>query len=170
MEFKYEVTEEDYIRFNIYHAQSSKSHRKTYTMLRYLLPLLCGVAIFFTGSGLFNQPRPYWAVIAILFITVWTIRFPKSYEKLIKKSAKDMLKDDEQSSMISQNIMVMGGDSIKVISEYSTEITSKDGIQEVKVFDDMILIYLNQISAHIVPTRYFTEEVKAELLKELAAD
>lgn len=28
MELKYEVTEEDYIKFNIYHAENSKSHKQ----------------------------------------------------------------------------------------------------------------------------------------------
>ena len=68
MELNYEVTEEDYIKFNIYHAEDSKSHKKSYNIMKYLPPLLCGVAIFFTGSNLYKQSKLYWGIIAILFV------------------------------------------------------------------------------------------------------
>ncbi|MBU5255799.1 YcxB family protein [Tissierella praeacuta] len=167
MELKYEVTEEDYIKFNIYHAKNSKSHKKTYNMLKYIIPILCGVVIFFTGPSLYKQPKLYWGIISILFILIWIIRFPKTYEKLIRKSAKDMLNDGDNSFMICHNTMIIKGNNIKVISEHSTEITSKEGIKEIKVYEDMILIYLSGFTAHIVPTRYLTEETKEELLKKL---
>jgi len=78
-----------------------------------------------------------------------------------------MLKDGDNSSIISQNTMIIEGNDIKVISEHSTEITSKEGIKEVKVNDDMIVIYLSGFTAHIIPTRYLTEKVKDELLEKL---
>lgn len=167
MELKYEVTEEDYIKFNIHHAENSRSHKKTYNMLKYWIPILCGIAIFFIGPSLYKQPKLYWGIIAILFICIWIIRFPKTYEKLIRKSAKGMLKDGDNSSMICQNTMIIEENDIRVISEHSTEITSKEGIKEVKVYDDMILIYLSGFTAHIVPARYLTKETKAELLEKL---
>lgn len=167
MELKYEVTQEDYISFNIHHAENSKSHKKTYNIMKYLVSTLSGVAIFFIGSNLYKQPKIYWGIIAILFIFLWIKGFPKTYEKLIRKSVKDMLKDGENSSIICKNTMVIGEDNIEVISETSTEITLKKGIKEVKVYDDMILIYLSGFSAHIVPTRYLTEESKVELLEKL---
>lgn len=167
MELKYEVTEEDYIKFNIYHAKNSRAHKKTYNMLRYLASILCGIVIYFTGPSLYKQNKLYWGIIAILFMLIWIIRFPKTYEKLIKKSTKDMLKDGDNSSMICQNTMIIEGNEIKVINGHSTEITSKKGIKEVKVYDDMILIYLSGFTAHIVPTRYLTEETEKELLEKL---
>ena len=167
MELKYEVTEEDYIQFNIYHAENSKSHKKTYNMLKYYIPILCGIIIYFTGPSLFKQPKLYWAIIAILFIIIWIRGFPKRHRKIIRKSVESMLKDGDNSSMICENIMIIGEEDIKVINEYSTEMTSLEGIKGVIVYDDMILIYLSGFTAHIVPTRYLTEEDKGELLEKL---
>jgi len=168
MEIKYEVTEEDYIKFNLHHAKNSKSHKRSYYTLKYLLSLIFGLAIYFIGSNLFNQPKLYWGIIAIMFVLVWIIRFPKTYEKLIRKSVESMLKDKDNSSMLCENTMIIGKDEIKVINEHSTETISKEGIKEVKVYEDMILIYLNGFAAHIIPTRYLTEETKEKLLKELS--
>lgn len=167
MELKYEVTEEDYIQFNIYHAENSKSHKKAYNMLKYYIPILCGIIIYFTGPSLFKQPKLYWGIIAILFIIIWIRGFPKRHKKIIRKSVESMLKDGDNSSMICENTMIVGEDDIKVINEHSTEITSLEGIKEVKVYDDMILIYLSGFTAHIVPTRYLTEEDKEKILEKL---
>ena len=167
MELKYEVTEEDYIQFNIYHAENSKSHKKTYNMLKYYIPILCGIIIYFTGPSLFKQPKLYWGIIAILFIIIWIRGFPKRHKKIIRKSVESMLKDRDNSSMICENTMIIGEDDIKVINEHSTEITSLEGIKEVKTYDDMILIYLSGFTAHIIPTRYLTEEDKEEILEKL---
>ena len=167
MELRYEVTEEDYINFNVHHAENSKSHKKIYNMIKYLLPIFLGIIIYLTGPSLFNQPRLYWGIISILFILIWIVRFPKIYKRIIRRSVKSMLKDGDNSSMICENTMTIEDGEIKVTSEYSTEITSKAGIKEVKTYEDMILIYISGFSAHIVPTRYLTEENKEKLLKEL---
>lgn len=169
MEINYEVKEEDYIKFNIHHARNLNFHKKTYLIIKYLLPLFCAIAIFFIGQGLFKQPKFYWSVISILYISIWIIKFPKIYERLITKSSKEMLKSGDSSSILCKNKMIIDEKYIKVISEHSTEITSKEGIKEVKVYDDMVLIYLSGFTAHIVPTRYLSSETKEELLKELSA-
>ena len=85
MEINYEVTEEDYIKFNIYHAKDSGSHKRAYNIMKYWISILCGAVIFFVGPSLYKQPKIYWGIIAIIFILIWIIRFPKTYKKLIKK-------------------------------------------------------------------------------------
>jgi len=107
MEIRYEVTEEDYIKFNIYHAENSKTHKTTYNMLKYMLPTLCAMVIYFIGPNLFKQPKLYWGIIAILFILIWVVGFPKRYRKIIRKSAKTMLQDGDNSSVICKNIMLI---------------------------------------------------------------
>ena len=140
MELKYEVTEEDYIKFNIHHAENSKAHKKTYNMLKYFIPMLCGIGIYFTGPSLFKQPKLYWGIVAILFILIWVVGFPEKYKKLVRKSMEAMLRDGDNSSIICKSTMIIGENDIKVINEYSAEITSREGIKEVRVYDDMILI------------------------------
>ncbi len=68
MEINYEVTEEDYIKFNIYHAKDSGSHKRAYNIMKYWISILCGAVIFFVGPSLYKQPKIYWGIIAIIFI------------------------------------------------------------------------------------------------------
>ncbi|NMM62023.1 hypothetical protein HBE96_04820 [Clostridium sp. P21] len=35
IEFNFEVTEEDYVKFSLYHIENSPEHKRLYNMLRY---------------------------------------------------------------------------------------------------------------------------------------
>jgi hypothetical protein len=56
MEIKFEITEDDYIRFNLHHVENSKSHKRTYNILRFAIPLLFSVPIYAVGINVFKQP------------------------------------------------------------------------------------------------------------------
>lgn len=66
----------------------------------------------------------------IIFVLIWINGFLKIYEKLIRKSVKDMLKDGDNSSMIYQNTMIIEGNDIKaahiIPRRYLTEETKKE--------------------------------------------
>lgn len=78
-----------------------------------------------------------------------------------------MLKEGDDSSLFGKKTMLIDENDIKVYSESTSETISKKSIKAVKVYDDMILIYLSGITAHIIPTRYLSDEYKNSLIKEL---
>ena len=168
MEIKYELLEEDYIKFNLYHMENSSSNKSTYYTLKFLLPIIAGAVMFTIGSFLFDQPKLYWGIVAILFISIWILRFKNIFERIIKKSVKKMLKEGDNSSMLCEYTMTVNDEDIHIIGKHSSETISRSGIKDVKVYDDLILIYVSSVQAHIIPTRYLTDHTKAELLKELA--
>ncbi|SEK45919.1 hypothetical protein SAMN04488700_1477 [Carnobacterium iners] len=167
MEVKYEITEEDYIKFNIYHIQQSKAQKKTYYPMKYLLPAICGILIFYSGIFFLNQPALYWAIIALSFIVIYLMNFPRSYKKLLTKSIRSVLKEGDNSSLLGKKTLIIDNNGLKVFDNYTTEVTTRNGIKEITIYEDMILIYLSGFTAHIVPTRYLTIKEKKLFLKEL---
>jgi hypothetical protein len=167
MEFNFEVTEEDYIKFNLYHYENSPLQKRTYNLLRYLVPLLLSAPIYAVGTSIFKQPKIYWIVIAILFVAVWIITYPNQYKKLVIRQTKKMLQEGDNSSLFGKKTMLIDENDIKVYSESTSETISRKSVKAVKVYDDMILIYLSGITAHIIPTRYLNDESKNRLIKEL---
>ncbi|QNO15354.1 YcxB family protein [Alkalicella caledoniensis] len=168
MELMFEITEEDYIKFNMHHLENSPSQKKTFNLLRYIIPLLFSLPIYVIGTSLLKQPETYWIIIAVLFSAGWIIMYPNQYKRLIKQQTKKLLQEGDNSSIFGKKVMTINEKDIIVVSENSSEITSKENIKEVKIYDDMILIYLSGITAHIIPSRYLDEETKKELLEELS--
>lgn len=136
-------------------------------MLRYLAPLLFSIPVYAAGTGLFKQPSSYWIVIAALFVLGWIITYPKQYKKLVKKQTKKLLQEGDNSSIFGKKTLLIDGNEMKVISEFTSETISKESIKTIKVYDDMILIYLSGITAQIIPTRYLNNEAKKQLMVEL---
>lgn len=167
IELKFEITEEDYIKFNQYHLENSPSQKKTYNLLRYGIPLLFSAPIYAVGTSVLKQPAAYWSIIAVLFIVGWISTYPKQYKRLIRQQTEKLLQEGDNSSIFGKKVMTIDDQNINVVGEKSSETTSKENIKEVKVYEDMIIIYLSGITAHIVPAKYLNEETKNELLEQL---
>ncbi|KXL52853.1 hypothetical protein CLNEO_18760 [Anaerotignum neopropionicum] len=167
MEIKFELTEEDYIKFNLYHMENSPSQKKLHRSLRYALPLLFTFPIYFIGSGVLKQPSLYWLIISILFFVVWIFYYPKRYKSSIRKQAQKLLREGDNSSYFGKKTMLIDENSIKIFDELSSKTISKNSIKSIKIYDDLILIYLSAVTAHIIPTRNLDETTKNQLIKEL---
>lgn len=169
MEINFKVTEEDYIQFNLHHLENSPSQKRLYTILRFIVPMLSSLVVYFSGTRLFNQPSLYWIIVAIVFAVGWIIYYPKEYKRSIVKQVKKMLKEGDNSAVFTDKKLVVEGNDISFIDCYTTEILTKESIQSVKVFDEMIVLYVGSVSAHIIPTRGINGEKRKELLALLNA-
>lgn len=165
MEVRYTMTEEDYINFNIHHINNSPSQKNMIFVLRYILPLLAGIFIYYIGAVVRQQPKVYWIIIALLYLVLWATYYPKHHRKNIARQIKKMLKEGENTSLFMEKTLKIEGDIIEIIDENSSERTLKSNISHIKIYDDMIAIYLNSLSAHVIPIRYLNEENKEFIMK-----
>ena len=54
MKIDFKITKDDYISFNLHHLENSKSQKSTFNILRYAVPIVFSIPIYFTGTGIFN--------------------------------------------------------------------------------------------------------------------
>lgn len=167
MEIAYEITEDDYKQFNLYHMENSPSHKNLGLTLRYGLSLLCALIIFGAGVGLLQQPPIYWGMIAVAFALVWMVTYPKQQEKIIGKQMDKFLAEGNNAAIFGKKTLRIDSDYIEVIGEYSSEKTRRKSIQKIGVHEDLIFIYLSAITAEIVSTKDIDKNTREELLKLL---
>lgn len=167
MDINYELTEEDYVLFNLYHNEQSPSQKRLYWTMRYILPALFVVPIYFIGTRVFNQAGIYWAIIALVFVVGWALYYPKEHKKLIRKQVLKMLREGDNSSFFSEKSLSVQGETITIVDADSTHTLTKESIKSVKVYDEMIILYVSAVSAHIIPTRYIDGETRGKLLELL---
>ena len=55
MKIDFKITKDDYISFNLHHLENSKSQKSTFNILRYAVPIVLSIPIYFTGTGIFNH-------------------------------------------------------------------------------------------------------------------
>lgn len=168
MEINFEVTKEDYIKFNLYHVGNSPSQKKNLNLLRYGIPVLFCLPIYFIGTNLFKQPSIYWTIIAILFSAIWMVTYPKQYKALIKKETEKLINEGDNSEIFGKKNMIIDDETITIYNKSSSERISKNAIKDVKIYDDIIVIYTSAITAHIVPTRYLDKDLKDNFIKKVS--
>ena len=164
MEIKYNLKEEDYINFNLHHIQNSPSQRRIFNILRFVVPFLGGFIMYYIGTRQFKQPGIYWVVIAVLFIVLWTIFYPRRHEKSIKRQVRKMLSEGDNTSLFVEKTLLLEEDSIEILAGPTSERILRNNVKDIKVYNDIVVIYLSSINAHIIPTRYLADETKQFLI------
>ena len=59
--------------------------------------------------------------------------------------------------------MTINDEYITMPNKSTSEKISKDDIKDVKIYDDMIIIYTSSITEHIITTRYLDKKLKITL-------
>ena len=167
MKINFEITKDDYINFNLYHLENSKSHKNTFNILRYVIPIIFSIPIYFIGGGILNQPSIYWIIVSIIFSIIWILTYPKQYKKLIVKQTDKMLSEGDNSSIFGSKSLEIVDGTIVVKGDFISEIVSLESIKDIKVYEDMILIYISGFVAHIIPRKYLDKDTEKEFIKEL---
>ncbi|SEO05979.1 hypothetical protein SAMN04488134_103251 [Amphibacillus marinus] len=167
MEFKFEITEEDYLQFNLYHSENSPSQKKLVRVLRWVIPIVFASIIYYVGTAVFHQPSLYWLIISLLFSGAWIIWYPRFYKKQLKKQVSKMLSEGDNSALFGEKTMVIEGNEIKVFDKYASTTVVKENIKAINYYDDMIIIYLSSITAQIIPTRNLVKDEQKQLITYL---
>ncbi|WP_394883872.1 YcxB family protein [Clostridium tertium] len=166
MKLKYNLTEEDYINFNIAHMKNSKSLKRTMMINRFLIPLIFLVMPFVLDE-ISNISFWYWAVIFVLTYILWVVLYEKNVYKINIKRIRKMLEEKRNESLIGERILEIDGENIRIISDSGENIIYIKSIKNIIENDEYIFIYINSISAIIIPIKVFKSIEDKELFKSL---
>ena len=161
MEINYELLEDDYIKFNLYHLRESETYKREIYTQKYILNSVLAFMIFVIGSFILKQPMLYWALISILFLIIQIKTNEKQNEKREIKKIKKYLEEGENKLLFCKKTLKIDNEKIYIKSELSEEIKDKKSIIDIKIYDDLIVLYESSITAEITPKRYI-EDAKVD--------
>ncbi|MFC6464385.1 YcxB family protein [Marinilactibacillus sp. GCM10026970] len=155
---EYELTEEDYISFNWHHMQNSPSQKKLFKLFAFILPILLLPGVYFLGTRVFKQSSLYWAIMGVGVYVLWICVYPALYKRAVKSQTLKLLKEGDNSSLYGKRKLNLMEDPLIVIEKDITSSLPKSRIKEIKEYDDMILLYVDAISAFVIPKRELSEK------------
>ena len=65
--------------------------------------------------------------------------------------------------------MIIDDEAVTIHHKSSSERILKNAIKDVKVYDDIIIIYLSSITAIIIPTRYLDKDLVDDFIKKVSS-
>ena len=164
MEISYELLEEDYIKFNLYHLRESSEYKRQIYIVKYIVNTVLSFMMFCIGTFIFKQPMLFWLLVSILFLIIEIKINDKQNEKREIKQIKKFLKKGDNKYLFGKKILKIDNEKIYIKSELSEEIKDKKSIIDIKIYDDLILLYDSSVTAEIIPTRYIKQNNIEELI------
>lgn len=153
-EFNYSLSDRDYIEFNIYHLFNSSVSMGYSSFLRWSVPFIFAMMVFPFLSGANDAGMSLLILLLTVFCAVWIL----SYKKIMGRSLKLYIERTKKTG----KMPYCGGAILQFTDEHIIQITEDEEtkikyrkIEKIVVADSAVYIYLNAISAHIIPHRSF---------------
>ncbi|PUB09925.1 hypothetical protein [Paenisporosarcina sp. OV554] len=138
MEIEYNITEEDYIKFNLYHIKHSKTGVQALRFQRYLPPASI-IAMSLLMTIIFDSSLIVMLTMSLLMSIPWLIFFPEYFKNSVKQNVKKMLREGDNNGMIGSQHLIMKKEGIIVISQFGE---TKVSWADLKTIKKMKTIYI----------------------------
>ncbi|GEK91235.1 YcxB family protein [Alkalibacterium kapii] len=156
MKLEYELTEEDYLNFNIYHSRKSPSIKKKIFIQRIMGPIIFMITPFVV-TNFSDIPLWYWLTIFIFMSIVWFIYYPKYVNWELKKGVEKMLEEGNNENLFDRKSLTITEEGLREVSSIGSSNVSWDKINSVDETKEYIYVYISSLSAHIIPKRAFND-------------
>ncbi|HSP22085.1 MAG TPA: YcxB family protein [Planococcus sp. (in: firmicutes)] len=169
MKIDYNVTEEAFVEFNVFHAKNSKAIRKSMTIQRFLVPiiyLLVGVIFSF----ILDVPVLFLVIPFLILGILWIIFFPAYFNRQIKRTAKKMIREGKNEGVLGKHSMSFTGEGLREIGARGETTVSWSGIENLKEDQCNFYVYNSGVTAFIVPKKDLIniEEVRSLLQNKIS--
>jgi len=161
MEINYNLTEEDYLNFNMYHIKNSKTGKKALNTQRYISPLFF-LLVSYVFSIISDIPFFIFFITFLAMSILWVIFYPKYFYSLIIRNTKKFIKEGKNDGLLGDHTMTMTDEGIVDISSNRETKVTWSGIDSFKEDNENLYLYNSSLSAYILPKRELdnVEEVK----------
>lgn len=167
MEISYQLTEKDFLDFNIHHAKNSSHIQKSILIQRISGPIIFLIAPFFATkqSGITIW---YWFVLFGIVSIIWFIFYPKYIYWEISRKTMKIIKEGENKNILGEKTIVLTSENIIETGLSNEEKIKLNSIQKIEETEDHLFIYISSMSAFIIPLRAFEDsKSKDEFIKKI---
>ena len=152
MEIYYNLTEEDYINFNLYHIKNSKTGKRALVLQRFLTPLFF-IIISYIYSLISDMSFLPLFITFLVTSILWVIFYPKYFYRLIARNAKKMMKEGKNDGLLGNHQLKLTEEGLVDTSSNKETKVTWSGITSFKEDDGYFLLYNSSVSAYILPKR-----------------
>ena len=162
MKINYELTEEDYLHFNLFHVKQSKTAIKSLNIQRFLTPVFF-IIVAFIFSGIGDMPVVFPLIIFGLISIVWLIFYPKYFYSLVMRQSKKMLREGKNDGLLGEQQLALSEEGIVYTTSNGESRTKWSGIKKVVEDSDFFYLYNSSVSAYILPKRALSNVEEAKV-------
>lgn len=168
MNISYELTEEDYIHFNLFHIKNSRVGKRSLLLQRALSPFIFILFAFVYAKIAQLAFLPLFLTFAVISL-LWIIFYPKYFYGLISRNAKKMIKEGKNDDLLGHHQLQLSEDGLIDTTAHKETKASWAGITSIQEDDGYFFLYNSSVSAYILPKRVLqdVEDVRQYLQSKI---
>ncbi|MBT2701126.1 YcxB family protein [Bacillus sp. ISL-40] len=152
MEVNYNLTEEDYINFNMFHIKNSQSTMRSLKIQRFSIPIIY-IILSFVLSNIGDIPFLFLFIPFLIVSIIWVIFYPKYFYKRVIHRIKKMINEGKNDGLIGEHNIIMTEEGIVDSTPTGETKVNWSGINNLKEDQEYLYVYNTSISAYILPKR-----------------
>ncbi|MCL2617161.1 MAG: YcxB family protein [Defluviitaleaceae bacterium] len=164
MTIEYNVSEEDYINFNLFHQRNSKYGRRLSFLMRFVPAVAILAVAFISFSDVF------FLAFGMFVAFMWVIMYPRYEKDGYTKAVRKFIREGKANDFIGSQKLSLKSDFIEEVTRSSTSQTRYEAVERVGRGYGCFFVYIGAIKAIIVPVAAFSDEGQAgkflDILKE----
>lgn len=168
MELKYDVTQEAYIDFNMYHIKNSKTAHQSLQLQRFIGPVifLLFPVVF---SAIVKEPLLGLFILFFIMSIVWIVFYPRYFYGHVNRMAMKMLKEGKNDGLLGPHEMVFTDKGLLEISSKGETFSSWHAIEKFGEDERNLYLYNSGMSAFIIPktAHQHPEEVRCYITQRI---
>ena len=163
MVLRYTLTEEDYVKFNIYHYKHSDYMKRGIVFWRIIWSGLILVIGYFMLRNL-DSGSLFIALIPVLGLSAFVFfYYPTVIFRSLRKNIKNLTAD-----VTGERLLLLCDDKFRVERENQATESAYNSIKCIIIYDESLYIYVDKSNAYVLPFSAFESEAqKAEFIKIL---
>lgn len=168
---EYELTAEDYVKFNLFYFDTSQKVKRNHMIQRILFP-----AVYLLMPVFMNifMDKPYKSTLP-LFVALsaaWFFFYPKIARMSVSKNVKMMIKNGEKKGekVTGKYSVELQKHGVKLSHESGSIKMKWDQIVDLKEDDERIYLYASELTAYIVKKSAFADKAEEEEFKNIVRE
>lgn len=161
MKINYELTEEDYLHFNLFHVKQSKTATNSLNLQRFLTPVFF-IIVAFIFSKMGDMPFVFPLIVFGMISVLWVIYYPKYFYSHVMRQSKKMLKEGKNDGLLGQQQMTLSEEGIVYLTSNGESQVKWSGIKKIVEDSDFFYLYNSSVSAYILPKRALSNVEEAK--------
>lgn len=153
MEISFNVTENDYVQYNLYHYAHSPATKRTLMFTRLCVPIvliICALII------IKHHTLTVWLPVIIIAV-VWFYWRPVLFRRSIAKNVKKLMYEGRCSEFIGDFTITLAENVMRYKGHGQVLETAYNRINQVEQDNERIYLYLGSLTAIIIPKIAFGE-------------
>lgn len=168
-ELRYTITEQDFVDYNLYFVEHDPITQKNIWKLRWIMAGMAAIG----GTGLMYALDVFHPMAIVAYLALAVVCFliaPAWVRRNVKKNVYRTIQRATNKHICGQKTLYLHDDKIQLVGQSEDSEYGYEAFKRVTVADRQVYLYLDDISALIIPNDAFSsEQDKISFVQQLEA-